>query len=197
MSFIPSDSGNVVADSRKCMHHKHHAPRLRRRDLEHQGHNLRLTAIGPLGVSRQPHLRNFPILTWLLRTFFARAAEMISGIVCGCLPILPQFFRHYVPKITTKLSLFYQRTRRSRSTEGSNTIYSGQSMTHRRAGPLDLPAYSSNYLELKERDGLERTQGYSFTVEGSQGQESQTFVDLEDGSPKHGIQKTVRIETRS
>ena len=70
-------------------------------------------------------------------------------------------------------------------------------MTPRRAGPFDLPAYSGKYLELKERDGLERTQGYSFTVEGSRDQERQTSVDLEAGSPKHGIQKTVRIETRS
>ena len=76
-------------------------------------------------------------------------------------------------------------------------MYSGQSMTLRRAEPLDLPAYSSNYFELKEQDGLERTQGYSFTVEGSQGQERQTSVDLEDGSLKHGIRKTVHIETRS
>ena len=32
-------------------------------------------------------------------------------------------------------------------------------------------------------------------VKGSRYQESQTFIDLEDGSPKNGIQKTVRIET--
>ena len=68
-------------------------------------------------------------------------------------------------------------------------------MAPRRAGPLHPPAYSGNYLELTERDGLERTQSYSFTIEGSRDQEIQNFVDLEDGLPEHGIRKTVRIET--
>lgn len=105
-------------------------------------------------------------------------AELISGIVCGCLPILPRFFHHYISKITTKLSSNHQRKGHSHSTE-----------TPLRAGPLELPAYSGNSLELKERDGLERTQGYSFMVKGSRYQESQTFIDLEDGAPKHGISK--------
>ena len=71
-------------------------------------------------------------------------------------------------------------------------------MIPRRAGSLDLLAYSGNYLELKERDGLDKTRCYSFTVEGSHSQErQQTFIDLEDGLPKHGIQKTVCIETSS
>lgn len=29
----------------------------------------------------------------------SRVAEVASGILCGCLPVIPQFFRHCVPRI--------------------------------------------------------------------------------------------------
>ena len=32
-------------------------------------------------------------------------AEIASGIVCGCLITMPHFFRHFAPKIASKLSL--------------------------------------------------------------------------------------------
>lgn len=35
---------------------------------------------------------------------FARDAEMASGIICGCMPVLPQFFRHFMPKIKSRFS---------------------------------------------------------------------------------------------
>lgn len=35
---------------------------------------------------------------------FVRDAEMASGIICGCMPVVPQFFRHFVPKIKSHFS---------------------------------------------------------------------------------------------
>lgn len=42
-------------------------------------------------------------------------AEIASGIVCGCLITMPHFFRHFAPKIASKLSL-------SRSTGASKLL---------------------------------------------------------------------------
>lgn len=28
-------------------------------------------------------------------------AEIASGIICGCMPVLPQFFRNFLPKLTS------------------------------------------------------------------------------------------------
>ncbi|CAD6591223.1 MAG: hypothetical protein ASARMPREDX12_005038 [Alectoria sarmentosa] len=50
----------------------------------------------------------FPVALWTI-------AEIASGIVCGCLITMPHFFRHFAPKIVSKLSL----SRPSRSTGGS------------------------------------------------------------------------------
>ncbi|CAF9914643.1 hypothetical protein IMSHALPRED_001968 [Imshaugia aleurites] len=40
----------------------------------------------------------FPVALWTI-------AEIASGIVCGCLITMPHFFRHFAPKIASKLSL--------------------------------------------------------------------------------------------
>lgn len=36
--------------------------------------------------------------------FVSRDAEMASGIICGCMPVVPQFFRHFLPKIKSHFS---------------------------------------------------------------------------------------------
>lgn len=35
---------------------------------------------------------------------FCRVGELATGIVCGCLPVTPPFFKHFVPIITSKLT---------------------------------------------------------------------------------------------
>lgn len=35
----------------------------------------------------------------ILADFLSRDAEIASGIICGCMPVVPQFFRHLLPKI--------------------------------------------------------------------------------------------------
>lgn len=33
---------------------------------------------------------------------------MASGIICGCMPVVPQFFRHFLPKIKSHLGYSYR-----------------------------------------------------------------------------------------
>ncbi|MCJ1424105.1 hypothetical protein MMC29_001992 [Sticta canariensis] len=40
----------------------------------------------------------------LIPLAFWSDAEMASGIICGCMPVMPQFFRHFVPKIKSHFS---------------------------------------------------------------------------------------------
>ena len=39
------------------------------------------------------------ILSLILHTTPNSDAEIASGIICGCMPVLPQFFRHFLPKL--------------------------------------------------------------------------------------------------
>lgn len=41
----------------------------------------------------------------VLKLILYRHGEICSGIVCGCMPTLPQFFRHFIPKLRSRLSL--------------------------------------------------------------------------------------------
>lgn len=44
-------------------------------------------------------------ITWvILPEGLWALGEISGGIVCGCMPTLPQFFRHFIPKITSRLS---------------------------------------------------------------------------------------------
>lgn len=40
--------------------------------------------------------------------FPPRDAEIALGIMCSCMPILPRFFRHLVPKIKSRMSSYRQ-----------------------------------------------------------------------------------------
>lgn len=44
------------------------------------------------------------LLPQTLLKLFHRMAEVATGIVCGCMPVLPQLFRHYIPKIRKSLT---------------------------------------------------------------------------------------------
>ena len=48
-----------------------------------------------------------PVALW---TF----AEVSSGIICGCLPVLPAFFRHFASKITFTFNLYSPEIRTSK-----------------------------------------------------------------------------------
>lgn len=88
-----------------------------------------------------------------------RNAEIASGILCGCLPVLPQFFRHFVPKLVSKISTF-------RLGRSPLEKYKGASSTGRPAPweePYDPRLLQGPYLELGQ---LNRTLGPTTVIHG-------------------------------
>ena len=70
-------------------------------------------------------------------------AEVTSAIVCGCLPVLPQLFRHYLPIIGKSLSATFRSMRQSRSSDLQRSKDSRDDTWN--------PALSKgNYVELNE-----------------------------------------------
>lgn len=46
-----------------------------------------------------------------------RVGEVTSAIICGCLPLMPQLFRHHVPKIRKTLAAALRNERKRRYEE--------------------------------------------------------------------------------
>ncbi|KAF7509484.1 hypothetical protein GJ744_008047 [Endocarpon pusillum] len=80
-----------------------------------------------------------PVALW---TF----AEVTSGILCGCLPVLPQFFRFYVPKWRQTLHLSPGNT----SPGGSKTSYACRmaALKDHKTHVQDAPGADGRYIEL-------------------------------------------------
>ena len=95
-------------------------------------------------------------------------AEVTSGIVCGCLPVLPQFFRHYVPKIQKSL------TATPRSKSQSRSIVSDLPKGIR-ADTWTQAAVKGNYVELDERIQSNERMG-EFDNGREQGARSETKI---------------------
>lgn len=55
---------------------------------------------------------------------FSRDAEIASGIICGCMPVVPQFFRHFMPKIKSHFSSYH----RSKVASDSAGVPSGENV---------------------------------------------------------------------
>lgn len=108
----------------------------------------------------------FPVALWTI-------AEIASGIVCGCLITMPHFFRHFAPKIASKLSL----SRHSRSTGASKFA----TFVPVRAGKV--PEWSGAYESAATRgkdDYMEL--GESNTWQGT----ATTIVHVDDNGAIHG-----------
>lgn len=83
-----------------------------------------------------------------------RIGETSSGIICGCMPTIPQFFRHFLPKITTKLSL-------GNRSGSENLSASSEQANHGRASKAahirSRLGDSDVYVELDERSHQSET----------------------------------------
>ena len=88
-----------------------------------------------------------PTLSQTLLKLPLRMAEVTSGILCGCLPVLPQLFHHYIPKIRKTLTA----SLRSKSQTRSND-------SHRPKAPQvntwNQALVKGNYIELDEHSRL-------------------------------------------
>ena len=126
------------------------------------------------------------------------AAEITSGIVCGCLITMPNFFRHFIPKITSKLH--------SSNKSGSlKKIASLVPSASRKSVPqwhdrYDPTSRHSEYLELGENNtwhspakGTEAgVRPIPANAAWSDPNVPKRGVDLESG-----IMKTVKVEQYS
>lgn len=85
---------------------------------------------------------------------YSRSAEITSGIICSCFPVLPSFVRYFYGKLTTKLSkdrndnsaLF---TYRESSIQSPNM----KTTSNLRNDRYDSRVLQRTYLELQERSG--------------------------------------------
>lgn len=78
--------------------------------------------------------------------------ELSCGIICGCMPVLPQFFRHFVPKITSYLSSGKSST--DKASAGSSNR-GGERMRKKSVVPhLDTQVY----MELDDHTQLKPTE---------------------------------------
>lgn len=50
-------------------------------------------------------------------------AEIAGGIICGCMPVLPQFVRHLAPKIKSVFSLYRLSSKNQFSSAKSSSIH--------------------------------------------------------------------------
>ncbi|KAL9127418.1 MAG: hypothetical protein Q9217_003714, partial [Psora testacea] len=85
----------------------------------------------------------FPVALWTL-------AEITSAIVCGCLITMPNFFRHFAPKLVSRLSFSrYNNSRDSGSGRGSRKI---TALVPVRARPDQWGGYQSDEDTMKDKD---------------------------------------------
>ena len=128
------------------------------------------------------------------------------GLICGCLPVLPQFFFHYYPKFASVLCCYPAPTKRHHpSTIRSHSTYTSNPKTRWPGQSLDVPGGDSSYKDLDDFRGQQRVQGHSVIIEGGLNHSSSTqegwspdsdsFADLAILTPSMAIRKTVRVDS--
>ncbi|KAK0508119.1 hypothetical protein JMJ35_009203 [Cladonia borealis] len=133
-------------------------------------------------------------------------AEVILGLICGCLPVLPRFFFHYYPKLASMLCYNPAFTKRPHpSTIRSHSTYASKPKTWGRGKSFEVPGGDGSYRELDDFRGQQRVQGRSVIIEGGLNHSASTqegwspdtdsFVDLTIATPSTAIRKTVRVES--
>lgn len=134
-----------------------------------------------------------------------RVAEITSGITCGCLPVLPQFFRHFGPIVTS-----WFRFNHGKSQGTSPTKCTGIPKPAQARAPIHDPwgsrSLNNSYIELVARDESRRISGNSTTIKaemprlsdysgGVEDHKTHEIRDVESGAPLIGVRRTVRAET--
>ena len=119
---------------------------------------------------------------------------------------MPQFFVHYYPKLASILCFNPgSDRRRHHSSIKSHSEVTGQPKIRWSGRSLDVPVLDGSYTELDDFRGHQMTQGRSVTIVGGlnhsvstqEGRSPYTdsSADLEIGTPRMAIRKTVRVES--
>lgn len=146
-----------------------------------------------------------------------RSAEITSGIVCSCFPVLPSFFRYFYSKAATKLS----KDRERHNDNSALFTYHESTMPSPVVGttgnlwnnPDDSRLFPRSYLELQERSIWDSwdsedapkapAAAMTTTTRGGAGESEETITlpaalrcntkDIEHGGMQSGIMRTVTI----
>lgn len=131
-------------------------------------------------------------------------AEITIGIICSCVPALPPLYRHYVPKIKSRLSYAPRSGHRSdptksKSTKTSSISFRGTKSSSQNHDPENPRLLQGEYLELGDvtyHDGIgHRPSGPTTRIEGGLRNASRDSMDADAAFTGEGIQKTVRLES--
>ena len=113
-----------------------------------------------------------------------RNGEIAGGLVCGCMPAIPQFFRHFVPKIKSVFSSYYTNTKNNPST-GPNAFSSAKASSNSKHRKIPDPYDDScNLTGNYDMDSLATptTQTDKTDVTLTTKEYTQTTSDLESGT---------------
>ena len=138
-------------------------------------------------------------------------AEITTGIICSCLPTVPALFRHYVPKISSRLASSSHRPDGRRATIKVNrpSLFSskGSQSTSHYHDPEDPRLLQGQYLELDEVTSHKGLDGFSEgpttiieggvanTAGGKNGAMGREFTNRDPLPPGEGILKTLCVES--
>ena len=89
--------------------------------------------------------------------------EIASGLLCGCLPVLPQLYRHTAPKLSSTFNTLTRHARGRSTTDKSSEASAFRRHPTSRYRPRDPHFISGSYTELDERSP---GQGLSTDVQG-------------------------------
>lgn len=132
-----------------------------------------------------------------------RHGEITSGMICGSLPVLPQLFRHYIPKVASRLRSHKQSNQSSQNAPrlAQGPSHNNRPFDVRSQDPYDLRLLPGDYLELHENDkriGPRTTVGGGKQDFGSDPSVlTDTDYDAENQTANGQILKTVRLERLS
>ena len=136
-------------------------------------------------------------------------AEITTALLCGCLPVLPKFFQHIGPKVSSKLSSYGgSKTQKSeiRSKDSNSSSPRPGTPWQDPYHPRQQPKH--NYPPLDELDEQAVSQIASSGIKGgrptpSNGTSTERMefhapgriTDIEHALPPAVLPRTVRVET--
>lgn len=128
-----------------------------------------------------------------------RVAEIASGIICGCLPVAPKFFRHCEFIIKTRLLTYFQRRSPRRTLDSPLNVPNLKKPLGSWHNAPNLHLHRDNYVELSDYRGILTivnggTQAASSGASGLKCQKADDYEDVENANPGNQIRKTVRVE---
>lgn len=153
-----------------------------------------------VGTPITPHLRSAPLIA------ICRDAEITAGIICGCMPVLPAFYRHVV-QVKSRFSSGrrtkdFRTSQNYRKSKELSPSKSGPSVSNPRSivapwedGDVETRILQGSYLELDDK-AVGSDPGFMGTQKGMESKDIADEIhireiddrDLESGIPRKAQQ---------